>query len=92
MSCLGAGGHGDGVLVPILGDVFPVGVGGDGGFVFGFAHSDEAVPAGAKLAMVALASNLFCDPIADVSRAACQITHRRNMYWGEQSVAFGQVN
>lgn len=43
---LGGGGDGDGILDPAGGDVLPIGVGGDGGFEFGFGHGVEAVPVG----------------------------------------------
>ena len=43
---LGGGGDEDGILDPIRGDVLPIGVGGDGGFEFGFGHGVEAVPVG----------------------------------------------
>lgn len=49
---LGGGGDGDGILVPVGGDVLPIGVGGDGGFEFGFGHGVEAVPVGAVFAAV----------------------------------------
>ena len=49
---LGRGGDKHGILVPVGGDVFPIGIGGDGGFEFGFGHGVESVPIGLVFAAV----------------------------------------
>lgn len=56
---LGGGGDGDGILVPVLGDILPIGVGGDGGFEFGLGHAVEAVPVGAVFATVTFGADFL---------------------------------
>lgn len=47
---LGVGVDRDGIAVPALGDVFPVGVGGDGGFQLFLGHGQDAGRVGAAFA------------------------------------------
>lgn len=53
-------GAGDGILVPIRGDVFPIGVGGDGGFAVGFGHGFEAMRGRMDFASVTHGLHLGC--------------------------------
>jgi hypothetical protein len=66
---LGGGGDENGILVPVGGDVFPIGVGGDGGFEFGFGHGVDAVPIGEAFAVGAAGLNFLNGIALDIAFA-----------------------